>query len=54
MISQYIEVLILAFIQGFSEFIPVSSSGHLIIVSEITIEVLYENRENFWAGYKTN
>ena len=35
MISQYIEVLILAFIQGFSEFIPVSSSGHLIIVSEI-------------------
>mgnify|MGYP001294080023 FL=1 len=35
MISQYIEVLILAFIQGFSEFIPVSSSGHLIIISEI-------------------
>ena len=35
MISQYIEVSILAFIQGFSEFIPVSSSGHLIIVSEI-------------------
>ena len=35
MISQYTEVLILAFIQGFSEFIPVSSSGHLIIVSEI-------------------
>ncbi len=35
MISQYIEVLILSFIQGFSEFIPVSSSGHLIIVSEI-------------------
>ena len=35
MISQYIEVLILAFIQGFSEFIPVSSSGHLIIASEI-------------------
>jgi len=35
MISQYIEVLILAFVQGFSEFIPVSSSGHLIIISEI-------------------
>ena len=35
MISQYIEISILAFIQGFSEFIPVSSSGHLIIVSEI-------------------
>ena len=35
MISQYIEVLILAFIQGFSEFIPVSSSGHLVIFSEI-------------------
>jgi len=35
MISQYFEVLILAFIQGFSEFIPISSSAHLIIVSEI-------------------
>ena len=35
MISQYIEVLILASIQGFSEFIPVSSSAHLIIVSKI-------------------
>jgi len=35
MISQYIEVLILAFIQGFSEFIPVSSSAHLIIISKI-------------------
>ena len=35
MISQYIEVLILSFIQGFSEFIPVSSSAHLIIVSKI-------------------
>ena len=35
MISQYIEALILSFIQGFSEFIPVSSSGHLILVSEI-------------------
>ncbi|MFL2886955.1 MAG: undecaprenyl-diphosphate phosphatase [Candidatus Pelagibacter sp.] len=35
MISQYIEVTILAFIQGISEFIPISSSGHLIIISEI-------------------
>ena len=35
MISQYIEVLILAFVQGFSEFIPISSSAHLIIVSKI-------------------
>ena len=35
MISQYIEVTILAFIQGFSEFIPVSSSAHLILVSKI-------------------
>ena len=35
MISQYVEVAILAFIQGFSEFIPVSSSAHLILVSKI-------------------
>ncbi len=33
--SQYIEILILGFIQGFSEFIPISSSGHLIIIREI-------------------
>ena len=35
MISKYIEALILAFVQGFSEFIPVSSSAHLIIVSKL-------------------
>ncbi len=33
MISNYIEVLILAFVQGVSEFLPVSSSAHLIIIS---------------------
>ena len=31
MISNYLEVLILSIIQGISEFIPVSSSAHLII-----------------------
>ena len=35
MISQYVEAAILAFVQGFSEFIPVSSSAHLILVSKI-------------------
>ena len=35
MISQYIEVLILSFVQGFSEFIPVSSSAHLILISNL-------------------
>ncbi len=33
MISNYLEVLILTFIQGVSEFLPVSSSAHLIIFS---------------------
>ena len=36
MISKYIEATILAFVQGFSEFIPVSSSAHLILVSKIS------------------
>ena len=36
MISKYFEASILAFIQGFSEFIPVSSSAHLIIISKIS------------------
>ena len=35
MISKYIEASILAFVQGFSEFIPVSSSAHLYIISEL-------------------
>ena len=35
MISKYIEASILAFVQGFSEFIPVSSSAHLFLISEI-------------------
>ena len=36
MISKYFEASILAFIQGFSEFIPVSSSAHLLIISKIS------------------
>jgi len=35
MISKYFEASILAFIQGFSEFIPVSSSAHLLIASNL-------------------
>ena len=35
MISNYLEVLILSIIQGISEFLPVSSSAHLIIFSDI-------------------
>ena len=35
MFSQYFEASILAFIQGFSEFIPVSSSAHLLIASKL-------------------
>ncbi len=35
MITKYIEASILSIIQGFSEFIPISSSAHLLIVSKI-------------------
>ena len=35
MISKYLETSILAIIQGFFEFIPVSSSAHLILVTKI-------------------
>ena len=35
MISNYLEVLVLSIVQGISEFIPVSSSAHLIIFSNI-------------------
>ena len=36
MISKYIEATILGFVQGFSEFIPVSSSAHLVIISKLS------------------
>ena len=36
MISKYAETLILSIIQGISEFIPVSSSAHLLIVSRLS------------------
>ena len=36
MTSQYFETFILSIIQGVSEFIPVSSSAHLIIYSKIS------------------
>ena len=36
MISKYIEASILAIVQGFTEFIPISSSAHLIIISNIS------------------
>lgn len=34
MISDYLQAIFLAFVQGVSEFIPVSSSAHLVIFSE--------------------
>ena len=35
MISNFLEIVILSIIQGVSEFLPVSSSAHLIIFSNI-------------------
>ena len=35
MISYYLEVIFLSIIQGISEFIPVSSSAHLIVLSKL-------------------
>ena len=31
-----IEILILSLVQGITEFLPVSSSGHLVLVSQLT------------------
>ena len=36
MISNFLEILFLSIVQGISEFVPVSSSAHLIIFSNIT------------------
>ena len=37
-----LQILILGFVQGITEFLPVSSSSHLVIVSEF---FNFENRE---------
>ena len=42
MLENIIEVLLLSAIQGVSEFLPVSSSAHLILVSS-----LYEFKSNY-------
>ena len=36
MISYYLEIIVLSIIQGITEFIPVSSSAHLVILSKIS------------------
>ena len=35
MLQEFIEILILSIIQGISEFLPISSSAHLILVSSL-------------------
>ena len=35
MISNFLEILLLSTVQGLSEFLPVSSSGHLFLISEV-------------------
>ena len=35
MFREFIEILILSVVQGVSEFLPISSSAHLILVSKI-------------------
>ena len=35
MVSNIIEIVILSLIQGISEFLPISSSAHLIVISSL-------------------
>ena len=35
MLSNLIEILVLSFVQGISEFLPISSSAHLLIISKL-------------------
>ena len=35
MFQEFIEILILSAIQGISEFLPISSSAHLILISSL-------------------
>ena len=33
--NDYVRVMILAVVQGIAEFLPISSSGHLVIIDEL-------------------
>ncbi len=35
MIPEYLQIIILAVVQGIAEFLPISSSGHLVVLSEL-------------------
>ena len=46
MISNYFEIFILSFIQGFSEFLQVSSAAHLLIASNIDSSTFYSYNDD--------
>ena len=50
--SEYIEALILGVVQGIAEFLPISSSGHLVILSELLQRVT--GRENPHSNMQMN
>ena len=50
MISIYLETFILALIQGISEFIPVSSTAHLILFLNCEFKLDFGNRYKFHFG----
>ena len=53
MISNYLEVLILSIVQGISEFLPVSSSAHLIVFSNIIDFSLWETISTSSTNWKS-
>ena len=53
MISNYFETFILSIVQGISEFIPVSSSAHLILISELSGSeslIHFRNSNSDWVS----
>ena len=48
MISYYSQIVILSIVQGISEFIPVSSSAHLLVMSNLSnYKFIYRELDQF-------
>src|SRR5260221_9188744 len=45
-LNEFIQVMLLAVVQGIAEFLPISSTGHLVVIGKLLERWLGESKEN--------